>query len=40
MWRVTFRREDLLDCDGEKARIAGGVFERIETPFFTAGGPA
>jgi hypothetical protein len=33
MWRVTFRREDLLDCDGEKARIAGGNFERIPVPF-------
>ena len=34
LWRVTFRREDLLDCDGQKARIRGGLFERIETPFF------
>jgi hypothetical protein len=33
LWRVRFRREDLLDCDGDKARIAGGVFERIDNPF-------
>jgi hypothetical protein len=33
MWEVTFRREDLLDCDGEKARIAGGIFRKIERPF-------
>jgi hypothetical protein len=33
MWEVTFRREDLLDCDGEKARIAGGFFRRIARPF-------
>ena len=33
MWEVKFRREDLLDCDGEKARIAGGVFRKIERPF-------
>jgi hypothetical protein len=33
MWMVTFSREDLLDCDGEKARIAGGFFTRIERPF-------
>ena len=32
-WRVRFRREDLLDCDGEKARIRGGTFERILRPF-------
>ncbi len=32
-WRVRFRREDLLDCDGEKARIRGGVFEKIDRPF-------
>ena len=33
MWEVKFRREDLLDCDGEKARIRGGVFRRIPRPF-------
>jgi len=33
MWEVRFRREDLLDCDGEKARIAGGVFRKIARPF-------
>ena len=33
LWRVRFRREDLLDCDGEKARIRGGTFERIPWPF-------
>jgi hypothetical protein len=31
--RVKFRRDDLLDCDGEKARIRGGYFEEIECPF-------
>ena len=34
LWEVKFRREDLLDCDGEKARIRGGTFRKIETPFF------
>ena len=33
MWEVRFRREDLLDCDGEKARIRGGFFRKIERPF-------
>ena len=33
MWRVTFTREQLLDCDGQKARISGGFFEKIERPF-------
>jgi hypothetical protein len=33
LWRVTFDKEDLLDCDGQKARIRGGVFEKIEWPF-------
>jgi hypothetical protein len=33
MWRVTFKWIDLLDCDGEKARIRGGYFEKIETPW-------
>ena len=33
MWEVRFSREDLLDCDGEKARIRGGVFKKIERPF-------
>ena len=33
MWEVRFKREDLLDCDGEKARIAGGFFRKIERPF-------
>ena len=32
-WEVTFKKEDLLDCDGEKARIRGGEFKRIERPF-------
>jgi len=32
-WRVTFREKDLLDCDGDKARIRGGYFEKIEKPF-------
>lgn len=33
MWEVEFTREDLLDCDGQKARIRGGVFRKIDTPF-------
>jgi len=32
-WRVEFRREDLLDCDGEKCRIRGGTFTKIARPF-------
>ena len=32
-WEVKFKRENLLDCDGEKARINGGVFRKIERPF-------
>ena len=32
-WRVKFKRADILDCDGEKIRIRGGVFEKIERPF-------
>jgi hypothetical protein len=33
MWAVDFTRDDLLDCDGEKARIRGGTFMRIPRPF-------
>jgi hypothetical protein len=33
MWEVKFKKEDLLDCDGEKARIRGGVFTKINYPF-------
>lgn len=33
LWKVTFRREDLLDCDGEKARLKGGWCEEIPWPF-------
>lgn len=32
-WRVRFKRTDVLDCDGEKIRIRGGFFEKIERPF-------
>jgi hypothetical protein len=32
-WKVVFKREDLLDCDGEKARIRGGTFTKIDRPF-------
>lgn len=32
-WRIYFKREDLLDCDGEKARIRGGFATRIPNPF-------
>ena len=30
---VTFKRKDLLDCDGEKARIRGGYFREVPRPF-------
>jgi hypothetical protein len=33
LWRVRFRRANLLDCDGEKARINGGFCEEIPWPF-------
>ena len=33
LWRVTFERDDLLDCDGEKARLRGGWCEEIPWPF-------
>jgi len=33
LWRVRFKKTDLLDCDGEKARIRGGYFEKVEWPF-------
>jgi len=33
LWRVEFALEDLLDCDGEKARICGGTFTKIAKPF-------
>jgi hypothetical protein len=32
-WSVRVLPQDLLDCDGEKARIRAGVFTRIERPF-------
>jgi len=31
--RVTFGRAQLLDCDGEKARLSGGFCEEIPWPF-------
>jgi hypothetical protein len=33
LWRVKFHRDDLLDCDGQKARIRGGHFGKIPWPF-------
>ena len=33
LWQVRFKRKDLLDCDGEKARIRGGIFTKIDNPF-------
>ena len=33
MWEVRFTRQDLLDCDGDKARIVGGTFRKIARPF-------
>jgi hypothetical protein len=35
LWRVEFHIDDLLDCDGEKARIRGGTFAKAEWPFLT-----
>ena len=37
LWRVRIWHEDLLDCDGEKARIRGGYFERVPWPFVNGG---
>jgi len=34
LWEVKFKREDLLDCDGQKARIKGGIFRKIDWPFY------
>ena len=33
-WRVRFKIKDLLDCDGNKCRIRGGVFKKIQNPFY------
>jgi len=33
LWRVKFQLADVLDCDGTKARIRGGHFERMAWPF-------
>lgn len=33
LWRVNLNYEDVLDCDGEKARIRGGVFTPIPWPW-------
>ena len=33
LWKVRFNREDLLDCDGEKARLRGGWCEELAWPF-------
>jgi hypothetical protein len=33
LWEVKFKREDLLDCDFQKARIRGGTFKKIEWPW-------
>jgi hypothetical protein len=32
-WSVQFKQQDLLDCDGQKCRIAGGFFSKIAKPF-------
>jgi len=32
-WRVHFHKNALLDCDGEKARIKGGMCMKIQRPF-------
>ena len=32
-WEVRVKREDVLDCDGDKIRIRGGVFKKIPHPF-------
>lgn len=33
MWAVDFHRYDLLDCDGQKARIRAGCAMPIDNPF-------
>jgi len=33
MWEVRFKKSDLLDCDGEKVRIRGGSFKKIDKMF-------
>lgn len=35
MWEARFHVSDLLDCDGEKARIRGGTFRKIGLPWST-----
>ncbi|MGL5934569.1 MAG: hypothetical protein ACRCZI_02985 [Cetobacterium sp.] len=32
-WRVEVKPEDILACDGEKARIRGGIFTKVSRPF-------
>lgn len=34
LWEVKVKPEDLLACDGQKCRIRGGYFTKINTPFF------
>lgn len=34
LWKVTFTRKDLLDCDGEKARLRAGTAEEVPWPFY------
>jgi len=36
LWQVRFHRTDLLDCNGQEARIRGGTFTRIPWPFYRA----
>jgi len=36
LWQVRFHRNDLLDCDGQQARIRGGTFTRIPWTFYTS----
>jgi len=38
LWQVDFSEENLLDCDGQKARIRGGVFTKVKWDFLNEGG--
>lgn len=33
LWRVKVKPEHILDSDGQKVRIRGGIFQKVEKPF-------
>lgn len=33
LWKVKVKREDILDCDGRKIRIRGGIFSKVPLQF-------